>query len=174
MMNRFSYTACILVITHSVSNCFFVSHHYLQDLFFLDDPVCYHKHLSSDTVGSHCCSESSHNVSHVCVLQRHDECVDKEPTECTCGPLRDHILPPWAIYPVIKVQNYPHAHVAQTVLVTPTQNISPGLFFIACTTVLPVWLFSSYQVQILFVILNRQDKYHTFPGLFILSLCFSP
>lgn len=46
----------------------------------------------------------------VYVLQRHDECADQEPTECTCGPLRDHILPPWAIYPVIKVHNYPRAH----------------------------------------------------------------
>ncbi|XP_066527897.1 diacylglycerol kinase, alpha a [Hoplias malabaricus] len=33
---------------------------------------------------------------------RHDECVNQEPSDCNCGPLRDHILPPWAIYPVIK------------------------------------------------------------------------
>ena len=38
-------------------------------------------------------------------LQRHDECVAHEPIECTCGPLRDHVLPPWAIYPVIKVRH---------------------------------------------------------------------
>uniref|UniRef100_A0A8C5GRG6 Diacylglycerol kinase n=1 Tax=Gouania willdenowi TaxID=441366 RepID=A0A8C5GRG6_GOUWI len=37
-----------------------------------------------------------------CHTMRHDECAEKEPTECTCGSLRDHILPPWAIYPVIK------------------------------------------------------------------------
>ncbi|KAL4623696.1 diacylglycerol kinase alpha [Arapaima gigas] len=37
-----------------------------------------------------------------CHSMRHDECVNQEPTECNCGPLRDHILPPWAIYPVIK------------------------------------------------------------------------
>ncbi|XP_018616170.1 diacylglycerol kinase, alpha a [Scleropages formosus] len=37
-----------------------------------------------------------------CHAMRHDECVNQEPTECNCGPLRDHILPPWAIYPVIK------------------------------------------------------------------------
>uniref|UniRef100_A0A667YWN3 Diacylglycerol kinase n=1 Tax=Myripristis murdjan TaxID=586833 RepID=A0A667YWN3_9TELE len=37
-----------------------------------------------------------------CHTMRHDECAALEPTECTCGPLRDHILPPWAIYPVIK------------------------------------------------------------------------
>uniref|UniRef100_A0A8B9JF79 Diacylglycerol kinase n=1 Tax=Astyanax mexicanus TaxID=7994 RepID=A0A8B9JF79_ASTMX len=37
-----------------------------------------------------------------CHTLRHDECVNQEPSECNCGPLRDHILPPWAIYPVIK------------------------------------------------------------------------
>uniref|UniRef100_A0A8D0D7X9 Diacylglycerol kinase, alpha a n=1 Tax=Sander lucioperca TaxID=283035 RepID=A0A8D0D7X9_SANLU len=37
-----------------------------------------------------------------CHTMRHDECAGQEPTQCTCGPLRDHILPPWAIYPVVK------------------------------------------------------------------------
>ncbi|KAG9328491.1 hypothetical protein JZ751_013544 [Albula glossodonta] len=37
-----------------------------------------------------------------CHTMRHDECVSQEPSECNCGPLRDHILPPWAIYPIIK------------------------------------------------------------------------
>ncbi|XP_006794133.1 diacylglycerol kinase, alpha a [Neolamprologus brichardi] len=37
-----------------------------------------------------------------CHTMRHDQCVDQESTQCTCGLLRDHILPPWAIYPVIK------------------------------------------------------------------------
>lgn len=37
-----------------------------------------------------------------CHTMRHDQCVDQESTLCTCGLLRDHILPPWAIYPVIK------------------------------------------------------------------------
>ncbi|XP_041656137.1 diacylglycerol kinase, alpha a [Cheilinus undulatus] len=37
-----------------------------------------------------------------CHTMRHDECAEQEPTECTCGLHRDHILPPWAIYPVIK------------------------------------------------------------------------
>ncbi|XP_064155103.1 diacylglycerol kinase, alpha a isoform X1 [Anguilla rostrata] len=37
-----------------------------------------------------------------CHSMRHDECVSQEPSECNCGPLRDHILPPWAIYPVVK------------------------------------------------------------------------
>uniref|UniRef100_A0A8C7ZX72 Diacylglycerol kinase n=1 Tax=Oryzias sinensis TaxID=183150 RepID=A0A8C7ZX72_9TELE len=37
-----------------------------------------------------------------CHTMRHDECAELEPTECTCGLLKDHILPPWAIYPVLK------------------------------------------------------------------------
>uniref|UniRef100_A0A3Q3JHT2 Diacylglycerol kinase n=1 Tax=Monopterus albus TaxID=43700 RepID=A0A3Q3JHT2_MONAL len=40
-----------------------------------------------------------------CHTMRHDECADQEPTECTCGPLGDHILPPWAIYPISPVPN---------------------------------------------------------------------
>uniref|UniRef100_A0A672N2H0 Diacylglycerol kinase n=1 Tax=Sinocyclocheilus grahami TaxID=75366 RepID=A0A672N2H0_SINGR len=38
-----------------------------------------------------------------CHTMRHDECATQEPFECDCGPFRDHILPPWAIYPIIKV-----------------------------------------------------------------------
>ncbi|XP_048872071.1 diacylglycerol kinase, alpha a isoform X1 [Brienomyrus brachyistius] len=37
-----------------------------------------------------------------CHTMRHGECVNLEPLECNCGQLKDHILPPWAIYPVIK------------------------------------------------------------------------
>uniref|UniRef100_A0A665SYQ3 Diacylglycerol kinase n=1 Tax=Echeneis naucrates TaxID=173247 RepID=A0A665SYQ3_ECHNA len=44
------------------------------------------------------------------------------PKECTCGPLRDHILPPWAIYPVIKVQNYRR--------ISPVPNTHPLLVFV--------------------------------------------
>lgn len=43
-------------------------------------------------------------------FQRHDECAELEPKVCSCGPLRDHILPPWAIYPVIKVQRINTLH----------------------------------------------------------------
>uniref|UniRef100_A0A671SHE0 Diacylglycerol kinase n=1 Tax=Sinocyclocheilus anshuiensis TaxID=1608454 RepID=A0A671SHE0_9TELE len=38
-----------------------------------------------------------------CHTMRHDECATQKPFECDCGPFRDHILPPWAIYPIIKV-----------------------------------------------------------------------
>lgn len=37
-----------------------------------------------------------------CHTMRHDACAELEPKVCSCGLLRDHILPPWAIYPVIK------------------------------------------------------------------------
>uniref|UniRef100_A0A8C7W3A9 Diacylglycerol kinase n=1 Tax=Oncorhynchus mykiss TaxID=8022 RepID=A0A8C7W3A9_ONCMY len=41
-----------------------------------------------------------------CHSMRHDDCASQEPSDCNCGPLRDHILPPWAIYPVIKVLDH--------------------------------------------------------------------
>uniref|UniRef100_A0A3B3WCL8 Diacylglycerol kinase n=1 Tax=Poecilia mexicana TaxID=48701 RepID=A0A3B3WCL8_9TELE len=62
-----------------------------------------------------------------CHTMRHDECAALEPTECTCGTLRDHILPPWAIYPVIKVHSSPQAHLQHmySAKCTYHSNISP-------------------------------------------------
>lgn len=40
------------------------------------------------------------------LLKRHDECVFLGISTCDCGPFRDHILPPWAIYAVSKVKYY--------------------------------------------------------------------
>uniref|UniRef100_A0A7N6B7Q1 Diacylglycerol kinase n=1 Tax=Anabas testudineus TaxID=64144 RepID=A0A7N6B7Q1_ANATE len=37
-----------------------------------------------------------------CQEMRHDECLFSGLSSCDCGPLRDHILPPWAIYAVSK------------------------------------------------------------------------
>uniref|UniRef100_A0A8C5GSU1 Diacylglycerol kinase n=1 Tax=Gouania willdenowi TaxID=441366 RepID=A0A8C5GSU1_GOUWI len=63
-----------------------------------------------------------------CHTMRHDECAEKEPTECTCGSLRDHILPPWAIYPVIKVT---HTHTTSVYLqISPVPNTHPLLVFV--------------------------------------------
>uniref|UniRef100_A0A8C2XNC4 Diacylglycerol kinase n=1 Tax=Cyclopterus lumpus TaxID=8103 RepID=A0A8C2XNC4_CYCLU len=33
-----------------------------------------------------------------CQEMRHDECIFSGLSSCDCGPLRDHILPPWAIH----------------------------------------------------------------------------
>lgn len=40
------------------------------------------------------------------LFKRHDECVFLGISTCDCGPFRDHILPPWAIYAVSKVKYY--------------------------------------------------------------------
>uniref|UniRef100_A0A8C7R820 Diacylglycerol kinase n=1 Tax=Oncorhynchus mykiss TaxID=8022 RepID=A0A8C7R820_ONCMY len=37
-----------------------------------------------------------------CHSMRHDDCASQEPSDCNCGTLRDHILPPWAIYPILR------------------------------------------------------------------------
>uniref|UniRef100_A0A4W5PAF4 Diacylglycerol kinase n=1 Tax=Hucho hucho TaxID=62062 RepID=A0A4W5PAF4_9TELE len=45
-----------------------------------------------------------------CHSMRHDDCASQEPSDCNCGTLRDHILPPWAIYPVMKIDPVPDTH----------------------------------------------------------------
>ncbi|KAJ8260169.1 hypothetical protein GJAV_G00177890 [Gymnothorax javanicus] len=34
-----------------------------------------------------------------CHIKVHDKCLPDLPSKCDCGSLRNHILPPWAIYP---------------------------------------------------------------------------
>uniref|UniRef100_A0A8C2Z556 Diacylglycerol kinase n=1 Tax=Cyclopterus lumpus TaxID=8103 RepID=A0A8C2Z556_CYCLU len=43
-----------------------------------------------------------------CQEMRHDECIFSGLSSCDCGPLRDHILPPWAIHAVSKLQRPLH------------------------------------------------------------------
>ncbi|XP_067361903.1 diacylglycerol kinase, alpha b isoform X2 [Channa argus] len=45
-----------------------------------------------------------------CQEMRHDECIFSGLSSCDCGPLRDHILPPWAIYAVSKIAPIPGTH----------------------------------------------------------------
>ncbi|RVE72741.1 hypothetical protein OJAV_G00040980 [Oryzias javanicus] len=40
-----------------------------------------------------------------CQEMRHDDCVVPGIPKCDCGPLKDHILPPWAIYAVSKEED---------------------------------------------------------------------
>uniref|UniRef100_A0A8C6U9A1 Diacylglycerol kinase n=1 Tax=Neogobius melanostomus TaxID=47308 RepID=A0A8C6U9A1_9GOBI len=73
-----------------------------------------------------------------CHTMRHDECAELDPKVCSCGPLRDHILPPWAIYPVIKVQpKTPRTHSQCNLLlyvlytsISPVPNTHPLLVFV--------------------------------------------
>lgn len=75
-------------------------------------------------------------------FQRHDECVDQEPTECTCGPHRDHILPPWAIYPVIKVRHYPLTHCENKQCLS---HWCSRKYLPRAVTVSPVWCSDRYR-----------------------------
>ncbi len=119
---------------------------------------------------NHCRAGSLCNVSvFLCYSQRHDECADQEPTECTCGLLRDHILPPWAIYPVIKVQNYPLAHLKHIYSTNRAchtnaehQRYSPGLFLLAGEPFSPVWHFDGNSVFRFFFVLKNSQTAVTF------------
>lgn len=70
----------------------------------------------------------------VIVLQRHDACADQEPTECTCGTLKDHILPPWAVYPVIKVESASTCQHTYSTLTPRQSKRQPQLFFVVAKT----------------------------------------
>uniref|UniRef100_A0A665VT15 Diacylglycerol kinase n=1 Tax=Echeneis naucrates TaxID=173247 RepID=A0A665VT15_ECHNA len=67
-----------------------------------------------------------------CQEMRHDECLSGLPS-CDCGPLRDHILPPWAIYSVSKEEDTsllnvtPDGHILQIV---PVADTHPLLVFV--------------------------------------------
>uniref|UniRef100_A0A4W5ND28 Diacylglycerol kinase n=1 Tax=Hucho hucho TaxID=62062 RepID=A0A4W5ND28_9TELE len=69
-----------------------------------------------------------------CHSMRHDDCASQEPSNCNCGPLRDHILPPWAIYPVIKVLDHLLDHNTtpdgQVLQINPVPDTHPLLVFV--------------------------------------------
>uniref|UniRef100_A0A3Q3LHS2 Diacylglycerol kinase n=1 Tax=Mastacembelus armatus TaxID=205130 RepID=A0A3Q3LHS2_9TELE len=64
-----------------------------------------------------------------CQEMRHDECVCSGLSSCDCGPLRDHILPPWAIYTVSKEEDSsllnvtPDGHILQIVQIPDTHPL---------------------------------------------------
>nr|XP_020481696.1 diacylglycerol kinase beta-like isoform X1 [Labrus bergylta] len=68
-----------------------------------------------------------------CHDMRHDDCVFTGTSSCDCGPLRDHILPPWAIYAVSKEEDSnllhvtPDGHVLQ---IHPIPDTHPLLVFV--------------------------------------------
>ncbi|KAL7406991.1 hypothetical protein ABVT39_001215 [Epinephelus coioides] len=68
-----------------------------------------------------------------CQEMRHDECTSSGSSPCDCGPLKDHILPPWAIYAVSKDEDSsllnvtPDGHILQIVSIP---NIHPLLVFV--------------------------------------------
>uniref|UniRef100_A0A8C7SUD2 Diacylglycerol kinase n=1 Tax=Oncorhynchus mykiss TaxID=8022 RepID=A0A8C7SUD2_ONCMY len=70
-----------------------------------------------------------------CHSMRHDDCASQEPSDCNCGPLRDHILPPWAIYPVIKVLDhllprYSFIDLSISLKINPVPDTHPLLVFV--------------------------------------------
>ncbi|XP_010879734.2 diacylglycerol kinase, alpha b isoform X1 [Esox lucius] len=76
-----------------------------------------------------------------CQQTRHDDCVNFGSSSCDCGSLRDHILPPWAIYSMSKdeegrkalkddkcIENItPDGHVLQ---IAPVPGTHPLLVFV--------------------------------------------
>ncbi|KAM6946538.1 diacylglycerol kinase, alpha b isoform 2-T2 [Lycodopsis pacificus] len=68
-----------------------------------------------------------------CQEMRHNECIFSGLSSCDCGPLRDHILPPWAVHGVSKEEDSsllnvtPDGHILQIV---PIPDTHPLLVFV--------------------------------------------
>ncbi|XP_041639020.1 diacylglycerol kinase, alpha b [Cheilinus undulatus] len=68
-----------------------------------------------------------------CQQMRHDDCILSGLSTCDCGPLKDHILPPWAIHAVSKEEDTsllnvtPDGHVLQ---ILPIPDTHPLLVFV--------------------------------------------
>uniref|UniRef100_A0A671MVD4 Diacylglycerol kinase n=1 Tax=Sinocyclocheilus anshuiensis TaxID=1608454 RepID=A0A671MVD4_9TELE len=65
-----------------------------------------------------------------CHTMRHDECATQEPFECDCGPFRDHILPPWAIYPRQEILNETNTQLSVPKQINPIPDTHPLLVFV--------------------------------------------
>ncbi|KAK7915643.1 hypothetical protein WMY93_011404 [Mugilogobius chulae] len=64
---------------------------------------------------------------------RHDDCVVVGIKLCDCGPLKDHILPPWAIYPVSKEDDTSLLNMTpdgNNLQIAPIKGIHPLLVFV--------------------------------------------
>ncbi|XP_042362053.1 diacylglycerol kinase, alpha b [Plectropomus leopardus] len=82
-------------------------------------------HKKVKTLAGRCCAW--------CQEMRHDECITSGSSVCDCGPLKDHILPPWAIHGVSKEEDTsllnvtPDGHVLQ---IAPIPGTHPLLVFV--------------------------------------------
>ncbi|KAM9800380.1 diacylglycerol kinase, alpha b isoform 1-T1 [Syngnathus typhle] len=68
-----------------------------------------------------------------CQQMRHDECVYTGLSTCSCGPLKDHILPPWTIYAHSKEQDTDLLNVTldgNILQIGPIPDIHPLLVFV--------------------------------------------
>ncbi|KAM8867650.1 diacylglycerol kinase alpha-like [Synchiropus picturatus] len=68
-----------------------------------------------------------------CKEMRHDECLLAGLSTCDCGPLRDHILPPWGIYSVSKEEDTTLLNVTSdghVLRIAPVANTHPLLVFV--------------------------------------------
>ncbi|KAH0505516.1 Diacylglycerol kinase alpha [Microtus ochrogaster] len=74
-----------------------------------------------------------------CHLEIHDDCLQAVGTECDCGPLRDHILPPSSIYPRVlasvpdrKLKTADDASLStiDALRIDPVSNTHPLLVFV--------------------------------------------
>uniref|UniRef100_A0A8C7PW26 Diacylglycerol kinase n=1 Tax=Oncorhynchus mykiss TaxID=8022 RepID=A0A8C7PW26_ONCMY len=60
-----------------------------------------------------------------CQQMRHDDCVNFGSSSCDCGSLRDHILPPWAIYSSSKVTKNGGRFFCHPIILQYVSNIAP-------------------------------------------------